>query len=216
LVSYPLSNTMTAFYVTLSLSRIAMHSKVIYTLKQTHIRFAGAFFLALLIIIIVNLHKKNKIIKIWSEMVNENEISKSSLIKYQLIMSSSVSTDGEFLYNYGAWLAKAGLYNESISILNHAKKKFSHNELDLILAENYRSLKKYGSAEMAYIGTISMVPNRLFPRYRLASMYMQLYDTVKFIKTSEELVQINPKVKSFLTDEIIKQTKINLKSHRRQ
>ena len=103
---------------------------------------------------------------------------------------------GEFLFNYGAELSKLGSYQKSITLLEAAKKKFSHIDLYMFLGNGYKALGQYAKAEQSYQHAAHMIPHRFYPKYLLVQLYRETNQTTKARRLAKEIMNAEPKVTS--------------------
>jgi|GEM_PF-648386 len=103
---------------------------------------------------------------------------------------------GTFLLSYGKALALVGDDVSSIKILNQAKLTISDPFLYSNQGMSYTRLKNYSQAERCYKTAMCMIPNRLFPRYLLAKMYLEKGDTLSAKHMAKEIINTNEKVVS--------------------
>lgn len=112
-----------------------------------------------------------------------------------------------FLFEYAQSLSKSGEYEKSNQVLKRAVQISCDPMLYNIMGKNHQELGEYTQAELCYLKSANIVPNRLYPWYLLTKLYdeMGLYDksceTAKIVETKE------PKVHSPAIDEMRKEVR---------
>ena len=102
----------------------------------------------------------------------------------------------QFLFEYAQSLSKTEQYEESNRVLGKAVEISCDPMLYNIMGKNCQALKKYAEAEVNLLKSTRIVPNRVYPYYLLAHLYIETGDTVK-AKEMAQLVQTKePKVHS--------------------
>ena len=112
--------------------------------------------------------------------------------------------NGGFLFNYGSELLFADNMNHSALVLNSAKKYFNDNLLYLYLGDAYMGQQLYPLAEEHYRHAIDMVPNRLYPRYRLLKLYEEKGQEHDAMVMAKEIMSCEVKIPSNTTNMIRK------------
>jgi O-antigen polymerase len=115
----------------------------------------------------------------------------------------NLPNEKSILIDYGIILLINGKPEESVEVLEKASKSVSNQYLFTNLAKGYQQLKKYDLAENAYLQSINMIPNRMYPRYLLAKMYLQKKDTLKAKEIAKQVVEMKVKVSSKKTSDML-------------
>jgi tetratricopeptide (TPR) repeat protein len=79
-----------------------------------------------------------------------------------------------FLFEYAYNLSMTEEYKKSNEILKSAMHINCDPMLYNIMAKNYQSLHQYELAEQCLKKAVNLVPNRLYPHYRLAKLYFEM------------------------------------------
>lgn len=90
----------------------------------------------------------------------------------------------------------------AIRTLSLATKYISDPFLYINLGESYANLKDYASAERCFIKAIDMFPNRIYPKYLLAKMYIQSKQHVKAVMLARDVVNMPVRIESSATLEM--------------
>jgi tetratricopeptide (TPR) repeat protein len=115
--------------------------------------------------------------------------------------------NGDFLFNYGAEAFLAHDYTLSIKLLERSKKYSSASNIFIYLGNNYTEVKQFTLAEKNYLHAIYMIPSHIYPKYQLIKLYKK-WDKLDQAKYwINEAMQFPVKVKSQLSDAIIKELK---------
>jgi tetratricopeptide (TPR) repeat protein len=93
----------------------------------------------------------------------------------------------EFLFDYARSLSKAGRFEESNQVLERCMAFSGDPMLYNVYGKNLASLHRYEDAISTYEQAYNRVPNRLYPLYLLARLYVELGDTLGARQTAEKL-----------------------------
>lgn len=106
------------------------------------------------------------------------------------------------LATIGKYLAREGRYHESIDRLNQASSLIADPFLSTTLGTNYQYIGLYNLSAKHLTMSVDMIPNRLYPRYLLAKMYLQSGDTLKADSIARVILGMPVKVESPATRQI--------------
>lgn len=107
-----------------------------------------------------------------------------------------------FLFEFATILAKDGRYNDSNAILRRGSL-ISNDPMFLILqGNNYRDMEFHANAETAYMRAAAMVPNRIYPYYRLMKLYQKTGDSDKTYDMALRIIRFKIKIESQATKEM--------------
>lgn len=109
---------------------------------------------------------------------------------------------GAFLYNLGAELSKLGLFEESLDVLSACEAKINDADFYVFLGNTFEGLGKFDEAEQAFTRASFIIPHKLYPRYRLAKLYIKKNETELAIKIAKSVVVAKPKVVNSLSTQI--------------
>lgn len=107
--------------------------------------------------------------------------------------------NAEFLFDFGKILRDAGRYNDSNDILGRGTLCSADPMFHVLTGNNYKDMGHYGPAEREYLKAFAMMPNRLYPLYRLMLLYKETGNRVKAVETARRIVEMKPKVESEAT-----------------
>jgi tetratricopeptide (TPR) repeat protein len=79
--------------------------------------------------------------------------------------------NGLFLYNHAAELYHLKEYEKSLSVLGLCLKHYNDMDVQMLLAYNYKELKRAEEAELHFQLASGMCPNRFMPLYHLVLLY---------------------------------------------
>jgi len=79
--------------------------------------------------------------------------------------------DGFFLYNHAAILYEAREFERSLAVTEQCIRHYNDMDVQMLLADNFRALKKLEEAEKHYKKAASMCPSRFMPLYELVKLY---------------------------------------------
>jgi tetratricopeptide (TPR) repeat protein len=75
------------------------------------------------------------------------------------------------------------------------------------MGKNYHAMKQYTEAERYFIKSSHIVPNRIYPYYLMALMYMDTGETEKAKTAAHIVLTKEPKVQSTAVKEMRKEAK---------
>lgn len=110
--------------------------------------------------------------------------------------------DFRFLYDYGYALHKTGDYKKSNEILREGTQISSDPMFWNIIGKNCKAQGNFVAAEEAYLHAHYMIPDRVYPLYLLARLYIAAGQTEKACVTICTVVNHRPKVESVQTREM--------------
>ena len=113
----------------------------------------------------------------------------------------------QFLFDFAKALSSEGRYNDSNAMLRQGAAVSNDPMFYVLQGNNYKDMECYDHAEKAYEKAYGVMPNRLYPLYRLMLMYEETGQTDKMKKAAKRLAQSTPKIKSPATDEMIEKAK---------
>ena len=102
----------------------------------------------------------------------------------------------QFLFEYGRSLSQARQPEKSNAILQEAIKISCDPMLYNIMGRNYQALKKYDVAEQCLRKSILIVPNRIYPYYLMALMYVDMGEKEKAKQMAQIVLTKELKVQS--------------------
>lgn len=123
-------------------------------------------------------------------------IDDPALIKDYATLLPQLEDNRNFLFDYGRILAKAGRYNDSNDVLRRGSM-ISNDPMFLILqGNNYRYMEAFDKAEEMYLKAWSIMPNRIYPLYRLMLLYQQTGNDEKSIEYAKIVFSFKEKIPS--------------------
>jgi len=116
--------------------------------------------------------------------------------------SRMIPGEPEMLMAYGRALYLAGNYQESEHVLKMAVGRIHDSMVYVNLGDAYFQQKKYALAEQAYLTSVSISPDRLYPRFLLANLYMQAGQVGLAKQVAKNALKIEAAVPSPASDSI--------------
>lgn len=113
-----------------------------------------------------------------------------------------VPGDPEIPMAYGRALYMAGNYERSEYVLTEVANLVQDPMVYLNLGDACLEQGKYTLAEQAYKMSVSISPDRLYPRYRLARLYKQVGDTASARREVRNMLRLRVPVSSPASDSI--------------
>jgi tetratricopeptide (TPR) repeat protein len=101
-----------------------------------------------------------------------------------------------FLFEYAQILSKSGRYEASNEVLQKAVRLSCDPMLYNVMGKNRQAMKEYAEAEACFLKAAHIVPNRIYPWYLLANLYVETGETVKARETAKIVLTKEPKVQS--------------------
>ena len=101
-----------------------------------------------------------------------------------------------FLYNYAAELNVAGHYGESMDMAKECERLWADYDLQMLLADNCRQLKRYSVAEAHYKIASAMCPVKFVPLYELANLYLAMGRFVEALTLAQKILDKEIKIPS--------------------
>ena len=108
----------------------------------------------------------------------------------------------DLLFDYGRSLNQIGSYAESNHILGQAAEMIGDPMVYNIMGNNYKSLGEILVAEGYYQKAHSIIPNRIYPLYLLATLYFDAGQDEKAIVMAERVLDFQEKVSSEATEQM--------------
>jgi tetratricopeptide (TPR) repeat protein len=100
----------------------------------------------------------------WKQIARQSLMGKTGQVLPEYKILHNKLKDNElFLYNYTAELNFVKRYNESLQAGKECEQLLADYDLQMIMADNYRQLKRYAEAENHYIKAFRMCPVRFMP-----------------------------------------------------
>lgn len=101
-----------------------------------------------------------------------------------------------FFFTFGKALQAVGRHNDSNAVLHQGTMVSCDPMFHVLIGNNYRALGAPAEAEKAYTKAFDMLPDRLYPLYRLMGLYQSVGRTDKARQTARRIVALKPKVDS--------------------
>lgn len=107
-----------------------------------------------------------------------------------------------YLFDFGKMLAKDGRYNDSNAMLHLGTLVSNDPMFHVIQGNNYCKMGLHKEAEQAYQKAFSIMPNRIYPLYRLMLLYKEKGDIARMKDMAHKIIAFNVKVASPATKEM--------------
>lgn len=98
-------------------------------------------------------------------------VKNEALIKDYYALLPKMNDDRRYLFAFGQILRDAGRYNDSNDMLRRCAQVSNDPMALVLIGRNYEDLGAISLAEQAYADAYHMMPNRLYPLYRLMLMH---------------------------------------------
>lgn len=126
----------------------------------------------------------------------------SGSISYDSKAWPYMSTNGEYLVQYGKALYMAGISDQALPVLKQAIRFFPNIIAYTALGDCYKQIGDYKNAEQSYLQAWYMNPSRFYPKYLLAKLYAETGEKEKAVTIAQELLSKEVKVESTAIEEI--------------
>lgn len=110
-----------------------------------------------------------------------------------------------FLFDFGKLLASDGRYNDSNAILRLGSLISNDPMFYVVQGNNYCEMDLYVEAEKAYQKAFDVMPNRIYPLYRLMVIYEKENKTKQMVRMARRVADFSVKVTSPATSEMQKE-----------
>ncbi len=119
-----------------------------------------------------------------------------------------LNSNGEYLFYYGSSLFLKHDYSGSIAFLQKAVTLRSDPNAFITLGNSLQQLKRYHEAEKAYQMAAGITPTKLYPKYLLAKLYLEMQQTAKALAMAENIINTKEKVPTTAGNEIKTEMKV--------
>jgi O-antigen ligase len=139
----------------------------------------------------------------WNRTARQSLLGKTKqmLPEYRLLHDKLRMND-LFLYNYTAELNIAKRYDESLEIARECERLLADYDLQMLMADNYKQLKRYREAERHYTKASYMCPVKLMPLYGLVNMYQEEGKETEALSLANTILRKKIKVPSVTVSKI--------------
>jgi tetratricopeptide (TPR) repeat protein len=194
---------------------ISFNQPVFFTvLIPRHAFIAGSFLLIFgsLVIFFYTIQQNRVHQNVYGSYEHFKQGNYTAVIKDMQVLRSRIEGDEQALLMYGKSLAMNNRHLEAIGVYNLAESVSSNNFLYINKGESYQKIGEFAMAEKAYFHAWNIVPNRLYPQYKLAKLYVESNDTSKAKIWAERVVSHVDKVPSFSVNLMKKEMRMYLDS----
>lgn len=110
--------------------------------------------------------------------------------------------NADFLFDFGKALADLGRYNDSNAMLRRGTELSPDPMFLVVMGNNYRDMGLPDEAERCYQRAFSVMPNRIYPLYRLMKLYEGLGRQKDCLQMARRVAAFDEKVESQATREM--------------
>jgi tetratricopeptide (TPR) repeat protein len=139
----------------------------------------------------------------WNDarILGSGKLYEKAIEEYEKL-SPVLDHETRFLFEYGQCLSRAGRHEESNRVLERAARGSCDPMIHNITGKNYQAMQRYEEAERCFFRAYHTVPNRLYPLYLLARLYIESGQTARGVEMARRVVATVPKIASPATDEM--------------
>lgn len=127
-----------------------------------------------------------------------------AFIDYYYELLPLLNSNEHFLFDFAKILSVDGRYNDSNAMLRLGTLVSSDPMFYVIQGNNYSEMGLYQYAEQAYKKAFNIMPNRLYPLYKLMLLYNRQGDMEKTVDAARQVMVFNEKISSPATEDIKK------------
>lgn len=203
-VSYPFSIDLIYFHLIICLAILydlcEMHSFDIKSPLRIFEKFTYSGLALLIFIFGINNLQGIYWLRKGQNAVFRNRIEKS--IDYYNKADEKIKNNGAFLFNYALALALSEKYELSIEKLKEASRKSSNPNILLLLGDNYKKIAYYKEAKNAYLRAVYCVPSKLYPKYQLMQLFVELNQEKEACFWAKEILSTKIKLQTDMAEKI--------------
>ena len=107
-----------------------------------------------------------------------------------------------FLFDFGKALAGLGRHNDSNAMLRRGAQLSADPMFFVLMGNNYRAMGMPAEAERCYRSAFSIMPNRIYPLYRLMKLYEEQGRRADCLRMARRVAAFDVKVESEATREM--------------
>ena len=125
-----------------------------------------------------------------------------TLLKDYYAYLENETDDANYLFCFGKTLSALGRYNDSNAIMRRGPLISADPMFYVIMGNNYQGMALPSQAEWCYQRAFAMMPNRLYPLYKLALLYHDTNQTAKMKRMCQRIICFQPKIESKATSDM--------------
>ncbi|MDD4781813.1 MAG: O-antigen ligase family protein [Tissierellia bacterium] len=175
--------------------------------------YLGTWFITILSFVILFFCLKNRYptyeaYKTWknAKILYSMDLYKETVKEYREL-ELYLNDQTNFMFEYAHALSKIEEYETSNKVIYNSIKISADPMFYNIMGNNYQALHKYDSAEICLKKAASIIPNRLYPYYLLANMYLESGDTIRAVEMAGIVLTKEPKMHSIAVEEMREEMK---------
>lgn len=141
---------------------------------------------------------------IWNEVNKKSKLGQFKKVQETYsILYNYMDNNPYFLFNYSSTLFNQKDYKASLSYAIKTNNILNNYDTQLLLADNYKILKRYNESLYHYTESSYMCPNRFIPLYGIYNIYKEIKDYKKMDSIGNIILTKEIKIKSPTIDNII-------------
>ena len=119
-----------------------------------------------------------------------------------------LSDNPKVLFNFGKILREEKRWNDSNAMLRQGELVSNDPMFVVMQGNNYADMEEPDLAEACYERAYRMMPNRIYPLYKLMLLYMKAEEPEKCLAMAERVAAFPVKVESPATRDMKKEAKV--------
>ena len=124
------------------------------------------------------------------------------LLKDYYAFMETETDDANYMFCFGKALSSLKRYSDSNAILRKGTLVSADPMFYVVMGNNYRNTGMPLQAEWCYKRAFAMMPNRLYPLYKLAQLYHDTGQTDEMRRICKRVMHFRPKIESRATNEM--------------
>ncbi len=113
--------------------------------------------------------------------------------------------NGKFLFTYGGVLSMMAEDSQAVQLLESSKLRYNDPNLWITLGDSYRRMRQFTKSEQHFSHASHMIPNRLYPKYLLANLYLDVGKLSEANAMADSILSVRLKSKTSAADKIRRQ-----------
>jgi O-antigen polymerase len=112
----------------------------------------------------------------------------------QSLIPQVFTGDPKFLFYFGSAFYLKQDYEQSVDFLKKAAELTSNPNAFITLGNSFKELKRYEEAEQAYKTASGITPAKLYPRYLLVLLYIEMQEKEKALIMANYIINAEEKI----------------------
>lgn len=150
------------------------------------------------------------------DMALFSSMRNAAFIKDYYELMPDAMDNPQFLFDFGMTLRDCGRYRDSNAVLRQGTLVSADPIFYVLMGNNYKDEKYYRLAEASYNKAYSIMPNRLYPLYKLMLLYDETGYKERCRAMASRVMREKSKIESPATEEMRRKAEILLNKYRKE